>query len=523
VDSLWITSGLGRQLLHDWGIRRQLTVGLALLAGCVIVAWGGTIAEPGAYELPSSSGLRVALALALVGLAVLYREIRRVHRARSSVLLSWGAFLSGLFVVAFPTVLGRFDAELTASELALVGSIAALWAMVAGSRVREGRPPARGVPALSGWVLVAIIASLWVLLATLPLPPWAQAGIDLSTALVWGGGGLLILAIGFRADDDVVSTLGIAAIGVAAGHFLTLGGAQNLAAEVVAVAAVSFALSAAYLELIGVVRAQRSDLEATKERMRDLAHEARTAITAIEGTMYGLDHRQDLEEADRADLQEALQLELQSLRLMLDGGDSQSLEDIRLADVLGPIAASSRDLKVSLHWLVPPEVKVRFVKGALVDILQTLIENARVHGGTDTLGLEVGIGRAGVEISVVDGGPGVDPRIRPHMFERGAKRPGSPGRGLGLDIARKTARLHGGELEHRDNPAGGSVFVLTLPSGGSVLDLSIYESDELVEPVDGHGAGSKASSPDGHRRNPGLTRHPHGHRGVQPGGEVTGV
>lgn len=497
-------------------------MGAALLTILLVVAWSGTLSE-GLGTGPSWSGLRGALALALVSLGIIYRETGRINPTRSSLLLSRGAFISGVLAIAVPTALIHADAGLAGSELALIGSVVALGCFVAGGRARQGKLPTRGVPEASGYLLVGIILVTWVIVTTLPLPSAAQGVLDIFSALVWAGVAVNIFAIGFSADDEVVSGLGLACLGIAAAQLLAVGGARSFSTELIALAGVSLAITTAYLELIGAMGAQRAELEATREQMKDLAHEARTAITAIEGTLVGLD-RSDLLAEDADALEKALHLELQSLRLMLTRDQPQLVEDIRLDNVLPPIVAASRQSgAASLRWLAPTDTEVRFAKGALVEIIRALIDNGLTHSGESKVGVEVALASSGVEISVVDQGRGVDPWVEPYLFDRGVKRRGSPGKGLGLNIARNLARSHGGELEYRQNPDGGSRFVLTVPSSQRVIDLTIYEDHQFVELPDGDGTAPQTAPPNGHRREPRFARKPHGHWGPQPGGKVPGV
>ncbi len=75
-----------------------------------------------------------------------------------------------------------------------------------------------------------------------------------------------------------------------------------------------------------------------------------------------------------------------------------------------------------------------------------------------------------VLLDVADSGPGVPEEARRWIFERSA-RSGDPSRsdgsGLGLYIARRTVREHGGDLRHLPRDGGGSVFRLVLPVGRS--------------------------------------------------------
>jgi signal transduction histidine kinase len=68
-------------------------------------------------------------------------------------------------------------------------------------------------------------------------------------------------------------------------------------------------------------------------------------------------------------------------------------------------------------------------------------------------------------VEVVDQGPGIPPEILPHVFDRfvtGSQPQG--GLGLGLYLAKRIARVHGGDLTVDSTPGKGARFALTLPS-----------------------------------------------------------
>jgi signal transduction histidine kinase len=364
---------------------------------------------------------------------------------------------------------------------------------------------------------------LWTVLATTPLSTGAAGALDLIAGLLWSGVGVYIVTVGFRRDDEVVSTLGIASLALGATQLLNLAGDPSPATEILGLGAVALAVACAYLDVAGLVSGQRSELDATREAMRDLAHEARSAITAIEGTIYGLDSRSDLAPDERDALKAALRIELQSLRLMLTRDRAEPVGPMRLASVLHPIVTAAGLSDGALRWKAPDDLEVQFAGGALTEIVQALIDNARTHSGTLRIGVEVDTVDDRAEIRVIDHGRGVSYSMRRNLFERGTKRPGSPGRGLGLNIARRLARSHGGDMVYLDNPGGGARFVLSVPLARRVVDLALYEDEQPVEIVDDDTAAPQGASPYGHRRDPGLPRESHRHRGPQPGGEVAGV
>jgi signal transduction histidine kinase len=68
-----------------------------------------------------------------------------------------------------------------------------------------------------------------------------------------------------------------------------------------------------------------------------------------------------------------------------------------------------------------------------------------------------------VELAVVDHGPGIDPEHRSQLLNPFFTTK-EDGLGIGLSFSRSIVEAHGGRLRFEDNPAGGSVFVVTLPT-----------------------------------------------------------
>jgi signal transduction histidine kinase len=71
-------------------------------------------------------------------------------------------------------------------------------------------------------------------------------------------------------------------------------------------------------------------------------------------------------------------------------------------------------------------------------------------------------------VAVSDDGPGFAPEDLPHVFEplyRGDKARGGGGAGLGLAIARRLVRAHGGDVEAAND--GGAKVTVTLPPAPS--------------------------------------------------------
>jgi signal transduction histidine kinase len=100
-------------------------------------------------------------------------------------------------------------------------------------------------------------------------------------------------------------------------------------------------------------------------------------------------------------------------------------------------------------------------------VLVNLMDNAlRAMPAGGTLSLAVRRAGDSVEATVTDSGPGVPPDLLAHVFEPFFTRR-SDGTGLGLAVADRIARSHGGRLAVHSPPGHGAAFTLSLPA----LDL----------------------------------------------------
>lgn len=106
--------------------------------------------------------------------------------------------------------------------------------------------------------------------------------------------------------------------------------------------------------------------------------------------------------------------------------------------------------------------------GALHVALRNLVENALRHGGGKWVGLRAEKAGNAVVFTVEDRGPGISPADLPHLFEpfyRGAESRARQrkGSGLGLALADRIARAHGGSVRASNKADGGARFTLTIP------------------------------------------------------------
>jgi len=118
---------------------------------------------------------------------------------------------------------------------------------------------------------------------------------------------------------------------------------------------------------------------------------------------------------------------------------------------------------------------------ALERALQNLIENAVKYGARASwVGITATAGAGGgVDVTVLDRGPGLSRDELPHLFEpffrgRDAAASGVPGSGLGLSLVRHIVEAHGGTVDAAPNPQGsGSAFRIHLPPAPAQVDVGV--------------------------------------------------
>ena len=82
-----------------------------------------------------------------------------------------------------------------------------------------------------------------------------------------------------------------------------------------------------------------------------------------------------------------------------------------------------------------------------------------------------------LEISFADNGPGLSPMVREKLFQPFVTTKAG-GLGVGLSICQLIIQTHGGRLQAKDNPGGGTIFSFTLPQAPS--ERQKERKDELT-------------------------------------------
>jgi signal transduction histidine kinase len=231
--------------------------------------------------------------------------------------------------------------------------------------------------------------------------------------------------------------------------------------------------------------------EARTRLLRGVTHDVKNPLGAAKGyaELLGLGVKGPLAQ-DQRDYLDKIQRSLDSaLAIIADlldvaRADSGALQIHPQPTVLDDTASDAADVHRAVaeaagHALLVERrcegVVLRSDPKRIQQVLGNLLSNAIKYtprGGTIVVRTEIVEGRRGpgdgpwATVEVEDTGPGVPPELRESIFDEFTRvEDGSQikGHGLGLAIARRVARLLGGELTCGDAPTGGAVFTLWLP------------------------------------------------------------
>jgi len=245
-------------------------------------------------------------------------------------------------------------------------------------------------------------------------------------------------------------------------HGVTQWGAGDLSTRMpvegrdeVAQLAASFNESAARIEKL--VSAHRSLLANASHELRSPLARIRLGVELL--STAPAPQRQAELARDIAELDHLIDEILLASRL--EGGAAPALEPVDLTAVVAEECA---------YLDVPLQAETIIVDGnarLLHRLVRNLLENAARYGGSDVEAVLHAV-PTGVELDVLDRGPGVRASDRERVFEPFYRAAGaseaSGGVGLGLSLVRQIARQHGGDVHCLPRDGGGSIFRLTLPS-----------------------------------------------------------
>ncbi len=214
--------------------------------------------------------------------------------------------------------------------------------------------------------------------------------------------------------------------------------------------------------------------------LSSVSHDLRTPLTSIYGaTTTLINPESQLSERDQHSLLEGIQEESARLNRLIENilqitkiesGDVHlrkelhSLEEI-VGNALGRLESRLQGRHIETN--IPADLPMIPLDGLLIEqVLLNLLENALRHTPErSAITLQAFMKDNGVEVEVLDRGPGIPESERERIFEKfyRMEKVDTWGSGLGLAICRGILEIHHGNIGVKPREGGGSLFYFSLP------------------------------------------------------------
>lgn len=246
--------------------------------------------------------------------------------------------------------------------------------------------------------------------------------------------------------------------------------------------------------------ARLEELVASRDRLlADVSHELRTPLARLqlaialarqspEKTAHSLARIE--READRL---EEMVGELLTLS-KLESGATTPTEYFYLSEIVEMVAedarfeAGQKGVEINVTAVARSDAREPMLSGngrLVARALENVVRNAmRFSRAGQAVTIQLGGARAGTEVVVRDQGPGVAPDMLDKLFEPFVQGEGmaSQGYGLGLAIAQRAIRAHGGTIAAANKSEGGLTVTVWLPAAAGISQAR--EKDEAPARAD---------------------------------------
>jgi DNA-binding NarL/FixJ family response regulator len=207
-----------------------------------------------------------------------------------------------------------------------------------------------------------------------------------------------------------------------------------------------------------------------------VGHELRTPVTVLLGLAQTL-RRGGLDPAQLDDVLDTLVQRAEGLARLVRRFEAALeaglTEWVNITELAGEV--SSRDPRIGVEAPIAP-VMTALNRTAGIRILEELVENALAFSPpTSDVLIRVTPGTGGTEVRVIDRGNGIDAAAVARIFEpleqaQDLHTRTHPGIGLGLSLARLSARAMDGDVTLESTGPAGSSFLWTVAGGSTEVD-----------------------------------------------------
>jgi signal transduction histidine kinase len=498
------TTGETAQTLRPLRARFLLATAVIVLLGVLLVVdlRSGVVPDLGIDYIALQIVLVVLVSTVAIIAGALIGARWWIDRDPADMWIAMGLLILGVVVYGFAgllPVLGIRTSQLPVlSWVTPIGLVATFFAFWRGLMVGSSRR-------VRAWNIAVVVAA-FVILAVQALSPVtelvAKPGEPISIQTLGWGTVLLILAAlalaigygvkGLRAGWPLQTAVGLMLATIVLGQVIGAFGESGhldgeLALPLIGLLVVLLAVvnevqmqwsrqERQLLETETMAQQAHEEVRRVQASMEERAHDARSALTAIEGALKLLERGADkLDDTAWVSLQAAAGSEVARLQRMIAPREEalQEEESFLVADVLRQSASVERlhGSKVTLN--VSPDLTALGKPTALAEVMHNVLDNARRYAPGP---VEISADREDdrVLIRVEDQGPGVPVQWWERIFQRGVRGPTTesvPGTGLGLHIARGLMRSQSGDVWIEESPVGGTVFVLSLPASSDGAEI----------------------------------------------------
>jgi len=217
-------------------------------------------------------------------------------------------------------------------------------------------------------------------------------------------------------------------------------------------------------------------LAVTGRLMASVSHELNNPLQAIQNALFLLKNERKMPPQAKQDLAivlsetERMAAMLDRLRVTYRAVRSEDFRPVRMnlliEDVRALLATHMRHANVDFDFF--PDPSLPEVIGAGDQLRQVIINlfmnavDAMPGGGRLSVVTQTQEAKSEIRIDVADTGKGIDPAVRPRLFETFVSGKEN-GTGLGLAISREIVLKHKGRIRAEDRREGGAVFRVWLP------------------------------------------------------------
>lgn len=223
--------------------------------------------------------------------------------------------------------------------------------------------------------------------------------------------------------------------------------------------------------------------ELRRRLVADVAHELRNPIAAARAQAEGIAEGVLAPSSERLDslLEDlehlsALVEDLQELAVAEAGRLAYEMVELDMADLVEREARRAESVVkpgVSvIARVTSPSPPVTGDARRLSEVLRNFLGNAARHTSQGSITISLDATDAEIEVQVTDSGEGIPEADLPYVFERfyradHARAADTGGAGLGLAIAARIVRDHGGQVFAQRAPGGGATVGFTLPTASA--------------------------------------------------------